>query len=284
MRPDKVNLEKCTICGLCTELCDYGVLLINENKKRLEIYDKNCLECSHCIAICPVSALSAKGQYPDKIEDLPVPNKTLAMLNKRRSIRKYLDKPVETEKLDKLADFARYAPTGSNRQGTRVLFVVDKEKRKQVTDALMKFYKKMKKIISIWPFSLLMYFFVPRKMVKSYKAGLKHMVKKFEDGKDVLFFNSPVIVFVYSLKHESSTPKDDACYALYNMVIGAESMGMGTCINQLSVIAYNKMKKKILKLLGLPKTARIQASSSLGYPHYKFKSAAIRQPAKFEIL
>ena len=38
------------------------------------------------------------------------------VIKSRYSVRSYLDKPVEQEKLDRILDAARLAPSGSNRQ------------------------------------------------------------------------------------------------------------------------------------------------------------------------
>jgi nitroreductase len=42
---------------------------------------------------------------------------------KRRSIRKYLDKPIEKEKIIKILEAARWAPSGGNRQPWRFIIV-----------------------------------------------------------------------------------------------------------------------------------------------------------------
>lgn len=53
----------------------------------------------------------------------------------RRSIRSYQDKPVEKEKLDKLLEAARLAPSAKNRQEWRFIVVTDREKREKLVDA-----------------------------------------------------------------------------------------------------------------------------------------------------
>jgi nitroreductase len=83
---------------------------------------------------------------------------------------------------------------------------------------------------------------------------------------------------------KASTPKDDACYALYNLVLGAESMGLSTCINQLAVVAYKSMKRKIRRILKLPKNAKIFACTSLGYPGYQYHRLVFRKPADLQII
>ena len=53
----------------------------------------------------------------------------------RYSVRSYLDKPVEQEKLDRILDAARLAPSGSNRQPWKFVVVRDAETRKKLVPA-----------------------------------------------------------------------------------------------------------------------------------------------------
>ena len=58
----------------------------------------------------------------------------LNCIEKRFSVRKFLDKPVEQEKIDILIEAARLAPSASNKQTWHFVVIRDKEKRKQLTD------------------------------------------------------------------------------------------------------------------------------------------------------
>lgn len=53
---------------------------------------------------------------------------TFETIDKRRSIRVYKDQPVEKEKIDKLIDAARLAPTAGNRQKFKLIVVNYEEK------------------------------------------------------------------------------------------------------------------------------------------------------------
>jgi len=53
----------------------------------------------------------------------------------RYSVRSYLNKPVEQEKLDRVLDAARLAPSGSNRQPWKFVVVHDAEARKKLISA-----------------------------------------------------------------------------------------------------------------------------------------------------
>ena len=51
----------------------------------------------------------------------------LEMIKQRRSIRKYLDKKVEKQKLDKIVEAGIYAPNPGGRQGTKIIMLDDAE-------------------------------------------------------------------------------------------------------------------------------------------------------------
>ncbi|MGV8141786.1 MAG: nitroreductase family protein [Candidatus Woesearchaeota archaeon] len=59
---------------------------------------------------------------------------TLDAINARRSIRRYLDRPVEFEKLTTILDAAIKAPSAGNLQDWRFILVVDRELIKQVAN------------------------------------------------------------------------------------------------------------------------------------------------------
>jgi len=56
-------------------------------------------------------------------------------IRKRRSVRSYQDRPVEKEKLEKVLEAARLAPSAKNRQEWRFIVVTDEEKIKMLVDA-----------------------------------------------------------------------------------------------------------------------------------------------------
>ena len=56
-------------------------------------------------------------------------------IKRRRSIRSFKDKPVEKEKLDRILEAARLAPSASNRQERRFVVVQDAEKRAKLGEA-----------------------------------------------------------------------------------------------------------------------------------------------------
>ena len=56
-------------------------------------------------------------------------------ISNRRSIRKYKNTPVEAEKLDKILEAARIAPSASNRQKWKFIIVKKSETREKLVNA-----------------------------------------------------------------------------------------------------------------------------------------------------
>jgi len=56
-------------------------------------------------------------------------------IKERRSVRNYLDKEVETEKLHRVLDCARLAPSANNKQNWRFVVVKDPELRNKLCEA-----------------------------------------------------------------------------------------------------------------------------------------------------
>ncbi|MFZ4726680.1 MAG: nitroreductase family protein, partial [Paludibacter sp.] len=59
----------------------------------------------------------------------------LELVQNRQSDRAYLDKPVEKEKIDRILEAARLAPSACNAQPWKFVVVTDTEKRMQIADA-----------------------------------------------------------------------------------------------------------------------------------------------------
>jgi nitroreductase len=55
-------------------------------------------------------------------------------IRSRKSVRSYLDKPVEKEKLIRVLEAARMAPSANNRQEWRFVVVTDPDKRRRLAE------------------------------------------------------------------------------------------------------------------------------------------------------
>ena len=56
----ELDREKCTGCGMCTQVCAHAVFAVNG--KVAQILDRDgCMECGACAMNCPVDAVTVRA-------------------------------------------------------------------------------------------------------------------------------------------------------------------------------------------------------------------------------
>ena len=122
-----INHNKCTRCGQCVQDCLVRIIEIDDGYPAI-VPEKecSCLECQHCLAVCPTGAVSILGkQAEDSVTlagNLASPEKIETLMKGRRSVRQYRDENIPPELIQRLLDVACHAPTGVNFR--QVLFTV----------------------------------------------------------------------------------------------------------------------------------------------------------------
>ncbi|MDO4482641.1 MAG: nitroreductase family protein, partial [Bacillota bacterium] len=221
----KVDKEKCIGCGLCKNDCLMNDLVITDGK--CEPVNKTCIHCGHCIAVCPVNAVSPVGGGEDEItvmkpEDYAVDSeKLMNLLRFRRTIRKYKNTPIDRDDFSKVIEAGRISPTGTNSQEIR--FVVFEKELKKLKEMALTSLSELADDIMADPES--------PKTMKIYSRMWKRMNQEyFEEGKDRLFYDAPAVVAVVAdTKYNKLTPPLDGAIACANMEIMARTLGLGTC-------------------------------------------------------
>ncbi len=57
--PPQIDLELCTLCGLCDEVCPGDVIHMDkESNIPVVLYPNECWHCGNCRIRCPVEAMS----------------------------------------------------------------------------------------------------------------------------------------------------------------------------------------------------------------------------------
>lgn len=159
-------------------------------------------------------------------------NKVVNTIMARRSVRKYLDKQVEHSKLDTIARCGVNAPNGMNKQPWEVRIVESKEWIDGVT--------------------------------KEFVKKNKEMVARDKNFKN-MFRNAPNVIVIATPKGEGLI---DAGLMGENMVLAAQSMGLGTCClgGPVQFVKNDTAAKPYLERLELPEGYEIAYMIAVGYP------------------
>lgn len=250
-----INKEKCIGCSLCVKDCPGTYLYLKDNKAHTN--KTGCIECGHCYAVCPQNAIVMKG-YDCKNEAV-VPmteldsDTLLAAMKSRRSIRHFTSQPVEKEKLKKILEAGRYAPTGANAQD--VTYTILGSKQAQAEEICVDLFRKGKDIGS----------------------AFVSFLKKTEITDDFFFKGAPLVIVV------SSKNKVNASLASAYMEIMAEGLGLGVLYSGFFAVCA-KFSGKLRKLIGLPKGEEAVSCLIIGYPAVKYQRIAPRRRLKAKIL
>ncbi|MBN1875076.1 MAG: nitroreductase family protein [Anaerolineae bacterium] len=275
-----LDTEKCIACGLCAEVCGLDVIIRNGNDRPTINHTAYCHVCGHCVAICPQNALSIPGMVGN--EYTPVqppaisPSDMEAFLLTKRSCREFKDRPVEKSVIENLIAVARMAPTAINCQERTFIVVTNADKIAELRVALTKHIRsvlKMVKLAAGKPAALFLSAETQqymRHLQADFEIALRHMDK----GGDSIFHNAPCLIFFTGVTQDLAG-RDHALGAQHYLMLYAETLGLGTCIN-----GYAQSAPKVLaKCLNVPKGYTIYGALMLGYRRHTYRKGVYRKPA-----
>ena len=174
----------------------------------------------------------------DKMSDIDADifmelNPTLSTIMARRSVRKYLDKPVEHEKLEAITRYGINAPSGMNRQPWVIRVVEDQKLIADVTEV----YKK---------------------------ANADQVAR--DKGFKNMFRNAPNIICICTPAKGGG--ELDAGLLGENIMLAAQAMGLGTCClgGPVRFLKSNADAKFFLDRLNIPADYQLNYIIAIGYP------------------
>lgn len=153
------------------------------------------------------------------------------LIKHRQSVRKYLDKPIEKEKLDQLIEAVRLAPSASNSQPWKLIIVDQPELKNEVAKATYNTLVRFNK-------------FAPQAPVIA--------VFCLEEPK--------LITRIGASLQQTEYPLIDIGIAASHFCLQAEELGLGTCM-----IGWFD-EEKVKQLLHIPEKTKVALLVTVGYP------------------
>lgn len=157
-------------------------------------------------------------------------NSFVELVNSRQSDRSYLDKPVEKEKIQRILEVARLAPSACNAQPWKFIVVTDPEKRMEIADAMAS------KLLS-----------------------MNHFTKQAPVQLVLVEENANFTSTVGGWATKKHYPHIDLGIVASHICLAATDEGLGSCI-----IGWCD-EKKVQKALDIPRNKRIMLVILLGY-------------------
>lgn len=278
-----INQELCDKEGLCVKVCLAGVFeKADADSYPVVAHPEECYTCGHCVAVCPGNAIDHGGltmeNFPPIGDEMTIePQRLQGFLRKRRSMRRYNQKRIVPRKLiGKMLEAGRYAPTGTNAQSLEHIVVTDPEVRKSLVahtiDVFRQEFDSLQEKLARDDVDPL-----DASRAESDLQSFKRVVADYEAGDDPIFYKAPVVIITHAKRASTATPLEDATLASFQMMLMAESLGLGTCYIGYFYEVTNQ-SIEIRNLLGIPEKNDILMSFIAGYPAVRFSRLVDRNP------
>jgi len=264
-----IDETRCTKDGLCVRECPMVIIKPKDGDGFPEMVPGGellCNNCGHCVAICPDGALSHANvpieKSPSIDKDLEISEgQAVQFLRSRRSIRFFKKQIVEKEKLQRLIEIARYAPTGGNLQLLEWIVFTDADRIKEIAGLTVGW---MRKVMEKAPQTVPPYFPL--------------IVGAWDMGYNSVTWGAPALI-IASAPKEATTGMMDVSLALSYLDLAAQKLGLGTCWAGL-VEGALQGSAKVRESVGLPDGHPYHYPMMAGYPKRKYTRLPERKAPK----
>ncbi|NOX32691.1 MAG: 4Fe-4S dicluster domain-containing protein [Deltaproteobacteria bacterium] len=257
----KVEAEKCNRDGICAAECPFKIIELKDKDSLpvpVEGAESICINCGHCVAVCPAGALTHAKISPEDCTPMNPewkfsPEQTEHFLRQRRSQRTYKNKKVVRETLTRLIKMASYAPSGHNRQPVSWRIIYEKNEMESFTNH-----------VADW-----MRFMIKEQPDFARSMHMDMVVGAWEAGVDVILRDAPHLIIAHGPKADPTVPA--ACtIAMTYLELAAPSLGLGGCWAGFFNAAA-MFWPPLQKAMDLPEGHGCFGSFMIGEPKFKYR-------------
>ena len=280
-----IDRQMCKKCGECVRTCPNEVLVLDDEHVRFAEDDAfGCISCGHCMMVCPEGSITVAGRSisPQDLVELPPPQVRASaddlsgLMLARRSVRRFRDKDVAPELLERIVDVAASAPMGIPPWDVGCVIVPGREKVRELASEIIEGYVQFLRAFRPWVIGL-MRVFARRATHERYKFFVRPLAEKLvashRRGRDLLFWDAPVVMIFH---HSPYAEAADALIACTYAMLAAESLGLGTTMIG-SATPVIERDKGLLRKLSIPDGNAPAIALIVGHPAARFGRAVRRR-------
>jgi len=263
----KVDTEKCGRDGICIEVCPLNLLSLDPEgwPQMLPAEAAFCIGCGHCVAVCSNGALDNNKNPISKHTAIPAdyspePAQSALFLRSRRSIRRYEDKPVSRDKILKLLDIARFAPSAHNSQAISYLVVDGPENLMRLSQIVVEWMRET----------------VQRSPDLAKRFNMPVVIREEEKNGGRILRRAPHIIVAHAPADMAAAPVS-TMLSLEYVELFAPALGLGTCWAGYAMACAQQFPA-FSQFLRIPAHSKITGILMAGYPRYRYHRLPARNP------
>jgi nitroreductase len=162
-------------------------------------------------------------------------NETLGTIAKRRSTRQFKPEPIADTELHAILEAGLAAPSGHNDQSWYFAVVQNKDLIGKLSDG---------------------------SKIEMQKTGMDWIVNLGKNEQFNIYHHAPTVVLV-AVRKDAVSPVADACAAIQNMLIAAESLHIGSCWIGFAQFYFTTPERT--REVGIPDGYAVHYAVALGY-------------------
>jgi nitroreductase len=244
-----------------------------------------CFGCGQCMMVCPTGSIRVSGRRIAAEDLVALPPKDQvasaeqldALLAGRRSVRRFAEREVPREFVDRILAMTATAPIGIPPSEVGLVVFHGRAKVRQFTaDALLSF-RQVLRFTRPWLLALMRpllgrdQYAVLRDFVRPLFEGI---LQESQQGRDVFAYDAPLaLLFHYAPDGDVA----DAHIATTYAMLAAESLGLSSCMlgTPVALARDRAFKQKY----GIPPANKTGLALVVGYPTPTFRHGIRRQLA-----
>jgi nitroreductase len=184
-------------------------------------------------------------------------NETLKTIKSRRSVRNFKPEQITDDELNMIVEAGQYAPSAANQQSWHIVAIQNKDILKKLSETFKGVFLNSGN---------------PRFEAIAKAEGFNP------------FYNAPTYIMVFG-DGKAIAPTHDCCLALENMMLAAQSQGIGSCwLHAVNFVFAKPEGIALEKEFGIPEGYVPVGAAAFGYKAVNSPEAAPRRDGTVSII
>lgn len=259
-----VNREKCIQCGACAEVCPTS--LVEMEAGWPEEAHGFCIACGHCVAVCPTAAMDNANAMLAEQTPLEAKNnigreQARQFIRSRRSTRCFTGQMPGRGEVEELLDLVRFAPSGTNAQGTSWLVIQKEDTLEKIAFATVDYIEQAGR-------------------EKGHFAALMAQIamRLRQNERQGVLRSAPCLLVSLCKRKLDASRRNNAVVAQTVAELYAPMVGLASCWAGYVELALLAGYPPLLEVMGIPAGKAAAGAIMLGYPKYQYHRMPGRDP------